>query len=55
MEEMYRAALDLLRIVEHYDTEGTDAEKAVASKIISEYRLPWMVHPFLTGMLGGRP
>ena len=48
MEEMYQAALNLLRIVEYYDTDGTERERAVATRIISEYRLPWMVHPFLS-------
>lgn len=47
MEEMYQAALNLLRIVEHYDTDGTPDERAMASNIISEHRLPWLVYPKL--------
>lgn len=40
MEEMYQAALNLLRIVEHYDTDGTPEEKQMATGIILEHRLP---------------
>ena len=47
MEEMYQAALNFLRIVEHYDTEGTPEERAMASNVISEHRLPWLVMPKL--------
>lgn len=43
MNEMYRAALDLLRIVEHYDTDGTDAEREMATHIISDHSLPALV------------
>jgi hypothetical protein len=52
MEEMYQAALNLLRIVEHYDTDGTPAEQAMASNIISEHRLPWLVMPKLHAATG---
>lgn len=42
MEEMYQQALTLLRTVEHYDTDGTPEERAMATRIISEYKLPWL-------------
>lgn len=47
MEEMYQAALNLLRIVEHYDANGTPEERAMATHIIKEHSLPWLVMPDL--------
>lgn len=43
MDEMYRGALELLRIVEDYDTDGTDDEKAMATHIIRDHSLPALV------------
>lgn len=43
MNEMYQAALNLLRIVEHYDTDGTNAERDMATHIIRDHSLPALV------------
>jgi hypothetical protein len=43
MNEMYRAALDLLRTVEHYDTDGSPAEREMATHIIRDHALPSLV------------
>lgn len=43
MNEIYRAALELLRIVEHYDTDGTPAEREMATHIIRDHSLPSLV------------
>lgn len=43
MNEIYQAALELLRIVEHYDTDGTPAERQMATHIILEHALPSLV------------
>jgi hypothetical protein len=43
MNEMYRAALELLQIVEHYDTDGSPAEREMATHIILEHSLPALV------------
>lgn len=43
MNEMYRAALDLLRIVEHYHTDGSASESEMAAHIIGEHALPSLV------------
>ena len=47
MNEMYQSALALLRIVEHYDTDGSDAEREMATRIIRDHSLPslvWALH-----------
>lgn len=43
MNEMYQAALDLLRIVEHYDTDGSAAERVMATHILQDHMLPTLV------------
>ncbi len=44
MNEMYQLALELLRTVEDYHTDGTEAEQAMADHILNGHSLPALVH-----------